>query len=190
MGDAGRYGQPRPKRDIGIVSTSLTLVSSARRAILCVFFSLKPMRILLLKTIPGVGKANQVIEAKDGYAMNFLLPKGLGKLVTKQVENERGAKAERAMIHAEELKAFHQEAAAKLRKLGKITLSRKASDKGHLFGGVTDKDIIAAVKGPAQVELRAENIHLTTAIKTVGIHRADITLGTEKVTLEIEVLAE
>ncbi len=148
------------------------------------------MRILLLKTIPGVGKANQVIEAKDGYAMNFLLPKGLGKLITKQLENERGAKAERAMIHAGELKAFHEEAAAKLRKLGKVTLSRKASDKGHLFGGVTDKDVIAAVKGPAQVELKGENVHLGAAIKTVGTHRVDIILGTEKVALEVEVVAE
>lgn len=148
------------------------------------------MRILLLKTIPGVGRANQIIEAKDGYAMNFLLPKGLGKLVTKQLENERGAKAERAMIHAGELKAFHEEAATKLRKLDKVTLARKASDKGHLFGGVTDKDIVVAVKGPAQVELKAENVHLSAPIKTLGTHRVHIILGDQKVALEVEVVAE
>lgn len=147
------------------------------------------MRILLLKTIPGVGRANEIIEAKDGYATNFLLPKGLGRLVTKQLENERGDKAHRAMIHAAELKAFHAEAATKVKQLGGITLPRKASDKGHLFGAVTDKDIIAEVKRLGQVELKTENVQLPAAIKALGEHRATVVLGEHRIPLTVRVVA-
>ena len=147
------------------------------------------MKVVLLKSIPGVGKAGVIIEAKEGHALNYLLPRGLAKAVTKQVEHERAAKATKALIHSEELQAFYAEAEGKIRSAGEVKLARKASDKGHLFGGVTERDIAGAVRDQVRVEVEAQHVRLRRAIKTVGTHTVDIRLGTISVPLQVVVEA-
>ena len=134
------------------------------------------MKLILTREVPKVGSAGDVVTVKDGYARNFLLPRGVAIAWSlggeKQIEGIRRARAAREVRdidHAKELKASLEKAT--------ITISVKTGTAGRLFGSVTDKDIAAAVKAAAGVDIDRHSIKTSGHIKKAGDHSVKVALA-------------
>jgi len=144
------------------------------------------MKVLLLKDVKGLGKAGEIKEAKDGYARNFLIPKGLAKLATPEVVEEW--KKEQAKKEAE-LKAELEKINEMKEKLEneKIVIKHKLGANGQLVGSVTNKEIAEFLKSKG-FDIDKKQIEHKT-IKAPGIYNIDIKLGHgihAKLNLEVE----
>ena len=125
------------------------------------------MKVILLDNIKGVGKKDDIINANDGYARNFLFPKkfaveanaeNLGKLKNKQdsVQHKRNVEKEKA-----------EEIANKMKDIT-VTIKVKAGDNGRIFGGVTAKEISESLKQQFKIDVDKKKIALNETIKNLG----------------------
>lgn len=133
------------------------------------------MKVILKQDIKGVGKKDQVINAADGYARNFLFPKGLA--VPADAGNMNGLKAKQdsnAFRKGEELKEA-KEIAEKMKKIT-IKMKVKAGENGKLFGGVTSKEIAEALKKDFNIDVDKKKVMLKDTIKVAGTTKVDIKL--------------
>jgi large subunit ribosomal protein L9 len=133
------------------------------------------MRVILKREVRGLGRPGEVKDVADGYAQNFLLPRGLATVANagelKQLARERDAhkqKKDRAHSDAEELAA----------KLGTITLvfRLKSGEQGKTFGSVTSKDIAEALGRDHKIPVDRTKIHLAEPVRTLGAHQVEIRL--------------
>ena len=133
------------------------------------------MKVILLADIKGVGKKDQVINASDGYARNFLFPKKLAV----EANNENMAKL-KAKIESKAYKKEMdiKEAKAVKEKIEKITLKMivKAGENGKIFGGVTSKEIAENLKKEYSIEIDKKKVLLPETIKNIGTFTVDIKL--------------
>ncbi len=130
------------------------------------------MKLILKQDVKGLGKKGEMVNASDGYARNYLLPRGLAIEVNAQALNELKNK-ELAEKHKKEveLKAA-QEAAEKLD--GKtVRISAKAGQNGKLFGSVTSKEIAEAIKNDFGIEADKRKITVED-IKNYGTYEAEV----------------
>ncbi len=147
------------------------------------------MKVILTQDVKKHGNKGDVVEVADGYARNYLLPRGLAEAATsgkvkqlKQKEKRKKRKENNKVQAAESL-------ADKLES-EKFTLKVKAGDSGRLFGSVTTKDIADKV-AEAGYEIDKRKIDLDDHIKSLGMHKIDVKLyGKVFATLNIEVIAE
>ena len=144
-------------------------------------------KLILTNEVAGLGSAGDVVEVKNGYARNYLVPQGYAVAWTrggeKQVASIRAAREARA-IHD------HEEAVALKNNLesNKVKLAVKAGAEGRLFGAVKPADVADAVKAAGLGELDKRKIHITSPIKAVGEHEATIRLRddlTAVITLQV-----
>ena len=133
------------------------------------------MKVILLKDIKGTGKKDQIIEASDGYARNFLFPKKLAKEANAQALNE--------LKNAEESKAFKikQETEAAQASADKIngksvSILAKAGQGGKLFGSVTAKEIAEAIKKQYGVDVDKRKIDTKGDMKAFGTYECEVKL--------------
>ena len=147
------------------------------------------MKLILTREVNKLGNAGDVVNVKDGYARNFLLPRGTAILwsagAEKQIDGIRRARAAREIRdidHAKQLKATLEGAS--------ITIEAKVGTSNRLFGSVTDKDITAAIKKSVGVDVDRHSIKTNGHIKKTGKHSAKVTLGHNIVAnLSIQVVA-
>lgn len=148
------------------------------------------MQVILLKDVKAQGKKGDLINVSDGYANNFLLPKGLARVATKQALNElEGQKgAEQYKKNQEELKATN--IAERLKEI-KVKLTAKAGKEGRLFGSITSKDVAEALKAQFNITVDKRKIDLPEGIKSCGIRDVQVTLYPKIVgTFKVEVTEE
>lgn len=134
------------------------------------------MKVILKQDIKGVGKKDQIVNAADGYARNYLFPKNLA--VPADVGNMNNLKAKNESIayrKEEDLK----EAKEIAEKLKKITLKFrvKAGENGKLFGGVTAKEISETLKKEHNINVDKKKILLNETIKNVGVTKVELKLN-------------
>ena len=133
------------------------------------------MRIVLRTDVDGVGKKGDILDVADGFARNFLIPKGRAIKATPGVQ----AQAE-AMRRSRDLKDAKDRESAEVvaRTLvpKTIRIPARAGTEGKLFGSVTAADVIAAVAEQAGVELDRRKLHLEEPIKTLGTHHVPVKL--------------
>ena len=143
------------------------------------------MKIILLEDVKGVGKKGQTINASDGYARNFILPKKLGVEATPANMNtlKLQQKAEEKR-KAEEL-AQARAAAEKLENLT-VNIAVKTGEGGKLFGSVTNKEIAAALEKQHGLKIDKKKIVLADQIKMVGERHVEVKLHPQ-VTAELKV---
>jgi len=146
------------------------------------------VRVILKREVRGLGRPGEVKDVADGYAQNFLIPKGLAIEATagelKHLSQERQAdklRKDRAHSDAEEL----------ARRLGTITLMfrLKAGDQGKTFGSVTNKDIAETLKREHAIDVDRTKIHLDEPLRSLGAHSVEIRLMPDiraKVSVAIE----
>lgn len=146
------------------------------------------MRVILKREVAGLGRPGDVKDVADGYAQNFLLPRGLaieataGEMkVLSRARDAKRAKQDRAHADAEEL----------AKRLSETTLvfKLKAGEQGKTFGSVTSKDIAEALQREQKVEVDKTKVHLPEPLKALGVHQVEIRLLTDvraNVTVAIE----
>lgn len=148
------------------------------------------MEIILLEKIRNLGALGEVVNVKAGFARNYLLPQG--KAVSATADNKARFEAERAEL---EKRQQGQLAAAQARaeKIAGMTVqvARKIGDEGKLFGSVTLKDVVDAMKASG-VELSKSEVHLPEGpLKEIGDHKIQVTLHPEvNLTVTVSVVAE
>ncbi|PKM88064.1 MAG: 50S ribosomal protein L9 [Firmicutes bacterium HGW-Firmicutes-12] len=136
------------------------------------------MKVVLTSEIKGTGKKGEVINVSEGYARNFLLPKGLAVEATDKNLKE----LERQKASLNKKKAEELEKAQKLKKqLDAIVIkvSVKAGEGGRLFGAITAKDIGEAIEKDHGLDIDKRKIELKSPIKTLGEHQITIKLHPE-----------
>ena len=134
------------------------------------------MKVILKQDIKGVGKKDQVVNAADGYARNFLFPKNLA--VPADSGNMNNIKAKNESIQyrkGEDLKEA-KEIAEKMKKIT-LKISVKAGDNGKLFGAVTAKEIAESLKNDYKIDVDKKKILLSESIKVAGTTRVEIKLN-------------
>src|ERR1700676_2067307 len=135
------------------------------------------MEVILLERVPRLGQMGDVVRVKDGFARNFLLPRG--KALRATTENRTRFETMKSGLEARSL-SLKSEAALVADKLdGKsFTVLRQASEAGQLFGSVSPRDLVGLI-GDAGFRLNRNQIALNAPIKTIGQHKVPITLHPE-----------
>ena len=134
------------------------------------------MKVILLQDIKNVGKKNEVINANDGYARNFLFPKKLAVEANKdnmlKLEAKQASNAHKKNLEIEENKK-------KAKQIEEITLNLKvkAGANGKTFGGITTKEIAEGLKKQTGIDIDKKKIALKETIKTLGTYTIEIKFG-------------
>ena len=147
------------------------------------------MKLILKQEVAGLGAPGDIVEVRDGYGRNYLVPQGLA------IKATRGAEKESAMIRrgrdVREIRdrSQAQDVAAQLGSLA-VRLPVRAGGGGRLFGSVTAADVAGAVKAAGGPNIDRRRIELISPIKTTGTHRVGVRLHPEvAATLDVEVFA-
>ncbi|WP_405005507.1 50S ribosomal protein L9 [Kitasatospora purpeofusca] len=147
------------------------------------------MKIILTHEVPGLGSAGEVVEVKDGYARNYLVPRGYAIRWTKGGQKDVDAIRRARKIHQIQTLEAANEVKGKLEGV-QVKLAVRSGDAGRLFGSVTQADVVEAIKaagGPA-VDKRA--VAIGSPIKTVGTHKVSVKLHSDvQANLDIAVVA-
>ena len=133
------------------------------------------MKLILTSTVDKLGIAGDVVEVKDGYGRNFLLPQGKAIRWTRGTEKQiegikraRDAREVRGVEHAQELRA-------QLEGLT-VSVAARVSEQGHLFGAVTASDVAVAVKKAGGPTIDKRAVSFAKPVKSVGSHTAAVKL--------------
>jgi large subunit ribosomal protein L9 len=147
------------------------------------------MRVVLRSDVQGVGKKGDLVDVADGYARNFLVPRGLAMKATKGVEAQAGAmRRSRDVRDAADRSAAEEIAKELVPRV--INVSAKAGAEGRLFGSVTATDVVDAVQAQTGVELDRRMLHLDEPIKSLGTHTVQAKLHTDvEFAITVEVAA-
>ena len=145
------------------------------------------MRVLLRSEVANLGKRGDICEVADGYARNYLLPKGYAIVADEQLDAQAAT-----MRRAREIKDAHDRQAAETiaRSLVQqvIRLPMRAGPEGRLFGSVTAANIAEAIAQQAGLEIDRHKLHLAEPIKSLGTHEVPLRLHAEvefPVTVEV-----
>jgi large subunit ribosomal protein L9 len=146
------------------------------------------MKLILTQEVTGLGAPGDVIEVRDGYGRNYLLPQGLAILATRGAEKQiatirraRDVRGVRDLGQARDLAA----------QLGGLTvrLGTRVGSSGRLFGSVTAADVVDAVEAAGGPKLDRRRVELTSPIKTAGTHTVSVRLHPEvAATVPVEVV--
>lgn len=136
------------------------------------------MKLILTHEVNGLGAPGDIVEVKDGYGRNYLIPRGYalawskgGEKQIQSIKRARDARSIRDLGHAQEVKG-------QIEALN-VQLEMRAGDTGRLFGAVTVADVVGAVTAAGGPELDKRAVQLPTAIKTTGAHPVTIKLHPE-----------
>ena len=137
------------------------------------------MKLILTQEVDGLGSAGDVVEVKDGYGRNYLIPRGFGMRWTrggeKQVESIKAARASRTvrdLDHAKEIKNKLEGSS--------VELKVRAGEGGRLFGAVTVNDIAGAISGAiGEGSVDKRKIVLGNPIKSLGSHQVTVKVHDE-----------
>lgn len=146
------------------------------------------MKIILLQDDKNLGKKGDIIEANDGYARNYILPKKIGVEATNQNRNDlKLQQANAAKIAQEQLEAAKELAA--LLETKEVVVKIKAGEGGRTFGSVSSKEVSAELKKQTGIEIDKKKIQLPEALKNFGVYNLSVKLhpkvtGTLKVKVQ------
>jgi large subunit ribosomal protein L9 len=148
------------------------------------------MKVILRADVTDVGHKGDVLDVADGYARNYLVPRGLAMAASKgalaQAEAMRRARAVRDARDRETA----EELATRLTPVT-IRIPARAGAEGRLFGSVTPADVAAAVQAQTGVEVERRRLHLDEPIRALGVHEVPLRLHPEvEVRLNVEVVTE
>lgn len=136
------------------------------------------MKIILTHEVSGLGAAGDVVEVKDGYARNYLLPRNLALPWTKggqkqvdAINRARQTRAVKSLEQAQSVKGTLENA--------KVTLAARAGANGRLFGGVTTAEIADAVKASGAGSIDRRTVEVASPIRTTGEHTVTVRLHPE-----------
>ncbi|WP_366923542.1 50S ribosomal protein L9 [Metallumcola ferriviriculae] len=136
------------------------------------------MKVILEQDVKKLGAKGDVVNVSDGYARNYLIPKGLGVQASsgnlkevKRLKEKEEKREQQALDKAEQLK----------KKLGELTVTipTKAGENGKLFGSVTSKDIAATLQSKHGIKIDKRKLDLTESIKALGDYNVRVKIHPE-----------
>ncbi|HEY2831328.1 MAG TPA: 50S ribosomal protein L9 [Sporichthyaceae bacterium] len=147
------------------------------------------MKLILTQEVSGLGSPGDVVEVKDGYGRNYLVPRGFALRWTrggeKQVSTIRRARQIREIADQDQAKVVRQQ----LESL-KVDLKARAGDSGRLFGAVTLAEVVAAVSAAGGPKLDRRRVEIGNPIKSLGAHQVSVRLHPEvAATVTVNVVA-
>ncbi len=148
------------------------------------------MKVILKQDVKGLGKKEQMVEASDGYARNFLFPRGLAVEASATNVNIMKTKKEAETQKKDREIAQAKELAKKIKDIT-LTFKVKAGDNGKLFGSITSKDVAEAMKTQQKLEIDKKKLVMPDSLKSVGTFEVEVKLYPEissKFTVKIESL--
>lgn len=131
------------------------------------------MKVILKADVKGHGKKGDLVNASDGYAKNFLIPKGLAVVADKTAINDLENKKSADQFHKNQEEMRAKELADKLEGK-KVTFRLKAGENGKLFGSITAKDVAEEIKMQLHLEVDKKKVVLEDAIKVLGTANATV----------------
>ena len=148
------------------------------------------MKLILTQEVTGLGEPGDVVDVKDGYGRNFLLPRRLATPWTKGVEAQvssiRGARKAREIATLEEA----QQVRATLQQKP-VTLAARAGQSGRLFGAVTPGDIAEALVASGAPSVDRRKVVITQPIKSLGRYTVNVRLHSDvTASIDVDVVAE
>ncbi|HHV29551.1 50S ribosomal protein L9 [Acetivibrio mesophilus] len=146
------------------------------------------MKVILKQDVKGLGKKESLVDVSDGYARNFLLPKGLAVEANATNMNIMQSKKEAEKNKKDRELAQAKELADKIKKIV-VTLKAKAGENGKLFGSMTSKDVSDYLKKQHNLDIDKKKINLPDSMKALGTYEADVKLYpgvSAKLTVKIE----
>ncbi len=145
------------------------------------------MQLILKKDVQNVGEAGDLINVKDGYARNYLLPNNLAEIATEGALGARERNIQRIKAKSEKLHKEALEKAEKIEKIEVIELSAKAGESGKLFGTITTKKLAEELLNKTGVEVDRKTIILDNPINKIGEFLMTIKLSS-KVKAQLKVV--
>lgn len=136
------------------------------------------MKIILTNEVSGLGTAGDIVEVKDGYARNYLVPRGFAIRWTKGGQKDVDAIRRARKIHEIQTLEQANEVKAKLEGLS-VKLAVRAGDAGRLFGSVTPGDVVEAIKAVDGPLVDKRRVEIGSPIKTTGAHQVTVKLHPE-----------
>lgn len=125
------------------------------------------MKIILLKDVPQLAKKGEMKDVSDGYASNFLIPKGFAVVATGEIQQklakEHKESEEKAAREAKKMEVLKHDLEKRT-----FTLKVKVGDKGQVFGGIHEKDIAGAINEKMNLQFEKNQIELPQPIKALG----------------------
>jgi large subunit ribosomal protein L9 len=147
------------------------------------------MKIVLRADVDNLGKKGDVLDVADGFARNYLVPKGVAILASKgAVEQAASMRRSRDVKDARDRESAEVVARELVPKV--IRIPAKAGAEGRLFGSVTASDVVEAVQAQAGVELDRRRLQLAEPIKSLGTHEVPVKLHADvefRITVEVVV---
>lgn len=132
-------------------------------------------KLILTNEVSGLGAAGDVVEVKDGYARNYLMPRGLATPWTKggqrQLDQIRAARGKRAIANVEDAKSLKATLESK-----PLVIAERAGENGRLFGAVSSKEIAAGVTAMFGKDIDRRTVEFPTPIRALGEHKATVRL--------------
>jgi large subunit ribosomal protein L9 len=143
------------------------------------------MEVILLERVSKLGHMGETVKVKDGYARNFLLPRG--KALRANAANTKKFEAQRVVLEAKNAETRKgSEVEAKKRDGKTFVIIRQAGESGQLYGSVSPRDIADAATADTGISVHRNHIELNTPIKTIGMYQVDVSLHPE-VTVKVSV---
>ena len=133
------------------------------------------MKVILKSDIKGVGRKDEIINASDGYARNFLLPKNLAVEANNENISKLKAKNDSKAYQKEQEKEAAKKTAEKLSKI-MLKIPVKSGENGKIFGGVSAKEIAECLEKEYSIKVDKKKIELGETIKTLGVRTVEIKL--------------
>lgn len=133
------------------------------------------MKVILKQDVKTIGKKDEIHEVSDGYARNFLLPRGLAAVADADAVNQARTKSEAKAHHEAQARAAAEAVAAQVK--GKtVAIKVKGGASGKLYGKVTAKDVAEALSRQIGSEIDKKKIEMPSAIKEFGSYDASVRL--------------
>ena len=136
------------------------------------------MKLILTQDVNGLGAPGDVVEVKDGYGRNYLLPRGLATAWTKggekqvaQIKRARDVREVRDLDSAQAIKSSLEGL--------KVKVAARAGDTGRLFGAITVGDVVSAVEAAGGPSVDKRKVTIVSPIKTVGAHKVEVRVHPE-----------
>ncbi len=148
------------------------------------------MKVILKEDVKSLGKKGKVCEVSDGYARNFLIPRGLALQATEGNVQDLAHKQKQENLRKQNEKKAAEDSKSKIEEM-KITLKVKVGDTGRLFGSVTNKEIAETLEKVYKTKIDKRKIEVKEPIKNIGEHTVFIKLHPDVVAdLKIMIEAE
>ena len=133
------------------------------------------MKVIFLKDVKGQGKTGDEKEISDGYARNFLLPRGLAVEATAANLNSLKGKKEAQAFHKQQDEDAAKTVQKRMEEIS-VTLTAKAGENGKLFGSITSKDIAEALKTQHKIDVDKRKFVCPDGLKSIGEHTVEVKL--------------